>query len=369
MGRLSSVPETLEKRAGITALLTPQSIAGFGDDLLGYAGALYTYAPVSTPSIPAIACPPNLDYLQDGDVVKMHPDGFVQVLYRRSSPHNTLFATERCNSFCLMCSQPPRDVDDSFRVDEILRLLDLVDPETVELGVSGGEPTLLGNGLIEIVDKAKRVLPHTALHILSNARRFSDVNFARQFAMIRHPDLMLGIPLYSDIDRIHDFVVQAAGAYDETLRGLYHLAEGGVRIELRIVLHKQTVDRLPQLADFVARNLPFVEQVALMGLEMTGFTPKNLERLWIDPADYSVVLEEATRRLVLSGIQTRIFNHQLCTIPKSLWPFAVKSISDWKNVFLSECDGCAVRADCGGFFQSASKRHSKHIRPIQMVGQ
>jgi len=37
---------------------------------------------------------------------------------------------------------------------------------------------------------------------------------------------MLGIPLYSDIDDEHDFVVQASGAFEETLHGLYNLAEG-----------------------------------------------------------------------------------------------------------------------------------------------
>lgn len=364
MGRLSSKPVLRESRAGVTALLTPESANVFDSDLDGYEGAFYTFVPASAPPIPSVVGAPNLEYLSDDDVIQMHPDGLVQVLYRRNSLHNTLFATERCNSYCLMCSQPPREVEDGFRVGDMLRLLDLISRETRELGISGGEPTLLGQGLLDVVKKSKRVLPETALHILSNARRFADKEFARDFAEIAHPDLMLGIPLYSDIDRLHDYVVQATGAFDETIRGLYHLAEGAVRIELRVVLHKQTVDRLPRLAEFIGRNLPFVEHVALMGLEMFGFAPKNLDTLWIDPADYAQSLEQATRRLVLSGVNVRIFNHQLCTIPATLWPFAVKSISDWKNVYLPPCDGCAVRADCGGFFQSATKRHSAHIRAV-----
>ena len=68
---------------------------------------------------------------------------------------------------------------------------------------------------------------------------------------------MLGIPLYSDIDWRHDYVVQASGACDETLAGFYNLAENRVRLELRVVLHKQTVERLPHLATFIARNLPY----------------------------------------------------------------------------------------------------------------
>jgi His-Xaa-Ser system radical SAM maturase HxsC len=365
MGKLTTEPVERDDRAGHTAYVTAESVDRFARDFEGYESALFASVPVQLPSIPAVSCPPNLEYLTDGDVVQLHPSGLVQVLYRRSSPHNTLLATERCNSFCLMCSQPPRDVDDSFRVQDTLRLLDLVSRETVELGISGGEPTLLGQGLLQIIEKAKRVLPETALHILTNARRFSDARYARALSEIWHHDLMLGIPLYSDIDHMHDYVVQAAGAYDETIQGLYNLARSGVRIELRVVLHKQTVARLPRLAEFIARNVPFVEHVALMGLEMTGFTPQNLDKLWIDPAEYSAELERATRHLVLAGMQPRIYNHQLCTIPRSMWPYAVKSISDWKNVYLPECAACAVQDDCGGFFQSGTKRHSAHIQPIR----
>jgi hypothetical protein len=37
---------------------------------------------------------------------------------------------------------------------------------------------------------------------------------------------------------------------------------------------------------WIARNLPFVDHVALMGLENTGFAIANEALLWIDPMDY-----------------------------------------------------------------------------------
>ncbi len=263
-----------------------------------------------------------------------------------------------------MCSQPPKEKDDSYRIRQTLRLLELVDPATVELGLSGGEPTLLGNGLLTIIGKAKERLPSTALHILTNGRRFKEAAFADRFAAVEHPDLMLGIPLYSDVYTLHDYVVQARGAFEETMLGFYNLARRDVRLELRVVLHKQTFARLPKLAEFIARNLAFVEHVALMGLEMFGFTPKNLDVLWIDPVEYQSQLEEATLYLAGNGMKVSIYNHQLCTIPRSLWPFARKSISDWKNVYVDDCSQCSVRGYCGGFFQSATKRHSTFIAPL-----
>jgi His-Xaa-Ser system radical SAM maturase HxsC len=364
LGKLTTVPLPADFRANAVAYVADSGPTGFDEDWDGYAAALSRVPIPDSVSLPSISAPPNLEYLGDGDVVHLFPDGTVQVMYRRSSEHNSILLTERCNSFCLMCSQPPRDIDDSHRIATILRLLELIDPAAREIGFTGGEPTLLGTGLLQLVEKARVCLPETALHVLTNGRRFKDATYVRALADIGHPDMMLGIPLYSDVDWRHDYVVQAKGAYDETLAGFYNLARSHIRIELRVVLHRQTFERLPKLALFIARNLPFVEHVALMGLEMFGLTLHNLPDVWIDPVDYAPQLEEATRTLALAGMPVYVFNHQLCTIPRTVWPFAVKSISDWKNVYLPECEGCSVREQCGGFFQSATKRHSAWIRPI-----
>src|SRR6266571_6126595 len=366
IGKLATDPvSSTSARRDHIAYGSASRLAAFGNDLGAYAGVLCTDSVGTAPAYPgpSIYAPPNLEYLGLGDVVVLNPSGAVNVLFRRSSPFNTILTTENCNSFCLMCSQPPKTEDDSYRVGLILRLLALIDPGAVELVISGGEPTLLGDNFVAILEKAAHCLPSTALHVLTNGRRFKDAVFAERLAAIAHHDLMLGIPLYSDLDHQHDYVVQARGAFDETIAGFYNLAMHNVRLELRVVLHKQTYERLPQLAGFIARNLPFVEHVAFMGLEMFGFTPKNLDVLWIDPVDYQAQLEKATLALAMRGMAVSIYNHQLCTLPRSVWPYARKSISDWKNVYLDVCEGCGVREFCGGFFQSATKKHSEHIAP------
>jgi His-Xaa-Ser system radical SAM maturase HxsC len=187
-------------------------------------------------------------------------------------------------------------------------------------------------------------------------------------ADLQHPDLVIGIPLYSDIAAKHDFVVQARGAFDQTIRGIMNLERCGVRVELRVVLHRQTADSLPRLARFIARNLPFVEHVALMGLEMMGYVRMNLDALWIDPVDYQAGLVECVRTLAKQRMNVSIYNHQLCTLDKELWRYSRKSISDWKNEYLEICQNCSVREACGGFFSSAKVKHSAYIRPITDTG-
>ena len=80
---------------------------------------------------------------------------------------------------------------------------------------------------------------------------------------------MAGIPDYGAEPHLHDFVVQAHGAFEETLRGILNLAALNQRVEIRVVIHKQTAPYLVNIAEFIRRNLPFVDQVALMGLDMT----------------------------------------------------------------------------------------------------
>jgi His-Xaa-Ser system radical SAM maturase HxsC len=175
---------------------------------------------------------------------------------------------------------------------------------------------------------------------------------------------MMGIPIYADLAHVHDHVVQADGAFDETIRGILALKSFGVRVEIRVVLQKQTIPRLVPLARFLARNLLFADHIALMGLELTGFARANLDQIWIDPADYQAELAEAVGILGRAGMKTSIYNSQICVLDPSLRPLAKRSISDWKQEYMPECGGCEAKDECGGFFASAHLRYSRAILPI-----
>ena len=103
---------------------------------------------------------PTLDHLTDGDIVSVGNDGNINTLYRINSFHNTLLATERCNSNCLMCSQPPRDKNDipiHYQIHK--KLIPLIPKDCFELGISGGEPTLMGELFFDLLSHIKTELP------------------------------------------------------------------------------------------------------------------------------------------------------------------------------------------------------------------
>ena len=331
----------------------------------GFRACLCSAPHSDSPAPSTLRLPAELEYLDDGDVVRVSPmAGDISVLYRKSSRSNTILLTERCNCNCIMCPQPPRSVDDLGWAESWLQAIPLMDVETGELGISGGEPTLAPGLLLKAMRACKNYLPRTALHVLSNGRMFNYVSLCRDVAGLRHPDLMIGIPLYCDLAHMHDFIVQTQGAFDQTIRGLMNLARYAVPLELRIVVIRQNVNRLAAWARFVARNLPFVCHVALMGLEPMGYADVNFGALWPSPDSCRHQLREAVEVLSVAGMNVSIYNYPLCLLDRNLWPFARKSISDWKTEYLPVCDECEARAGCGGLFASAVKVCAEEIRPV-----
>jgi His-Xaa-Ser system radical SAM maturase HxsC len=241
-----------------------------------------------------------------------------------------------------------------------------MEPLPSTLGITGGEPTLLGSDLFRIFRSIQERMPETDVHMLTNGRRFAWADFTAAFMEARPRRLTLGIPVYSDNAPEHDYVVQARAAFDQTIQGLHQLARHDQFVEIRVVMHALTIPRLKHLAEYIYRNLSFAGHVALMGLEITGFTRPNLKELWIDPYDYRNELEAAVEYLAIRGMSVSVYNHPLCLLPRQFWGFARRSISDWKNTYLPQCASCGVREQCGGFFQSAIIKHSAHIQPLNL---
>jgi len=305
----------------------------------------------------------DLICIADGDILLFRPNGTIRKMYNSKSEDNVLFVTEQCNNYCLMCSQPPRkknDIDYFFNLNS--KLIDLLPNNLNRLGISGGEPTLLKGKLLILLEKIGKKLPKTAIHLLSNGKYFDDINFVKLISDIDLKDFVIGIPLHSDFYKDHDLIAQSEDSYNRTLKGLYNLARFNLNIELRIVINKINYSRLYQISNYIFHNLPFVCHVAFMGMEYTGLVPKNNKEIWIDQTEYNIQLKSAVLNLASWGMNVSVFNLPLCLIDKALYPYARKSISDWKVEYFEQCNECIIKNDCGGDFGTSIK-HSENIIP------
>ncbi|WP_304183805.1 His-Xaa-Ser system radical SAM maturase HxsC [Phocaeicola plebeius] len=332
--------------------------------IFGYAATITTNENIVSNGKPY--CVVNsIEGFNEGDAVVINKRGEIVFVYEIKSNHNAIMATERCNHRCIMCPQPPI-LQEKDKTPFNLKLISLFDKSTQEISITGGEPTLIGDNLFVLINHIKKELPKTAISILSNGVKFADKEYAMKLAKCKHHDLQIDIPLFSDIAEEHNRIVGAKTFY-KTVQGLYNLALFHQRIGLRIVIHKQTYRRLPQLADYIYHNFPFVAQVAFMQMETTGLAKENLDKLWIDPYDYNMELREAVLLLADRGIKPYIYNAQLCVLPDDIRYYAQQSISDWKDIYISECDGCMLRGQCAGFFESNRNIHSAHIKKVENI--
>lgn len=109
------------------------------------------------------------------------------------------------------------------------------------------------------------------------------------------------------------------------------------------------------MADFIQKNLPFVAWTAFMAMEHIGHAVSNERNIWIEPIDYADKLTEAVLTLAQWRKEVAVYNVPLCLIPESIHPYAPKSISDWKNKYLPECDHCSLKSNCCGLFATSQK--------------
>ncbi len=316
---------------------------------------------------------PNVDWIEsevveEGDVVV--PSGKrdeAVVLYRPSDRHHGIQITNRCNSYCLMCSQPPAKQNDDWMVQEAIDVVRHITDSPSVIGLSGGEPTLLGAGLRGVLDSVGDYHPGTRVEILTNGRLLADAALIRTLVGDLLTPISWLVPLYGHADLLHDFVVQAPGAYEQTIEGLLNLQAHRQSIQLRIVLIQPTLEILPELCTFIGRNLPFVKEVALMACEPIGFALANRDLCEVDLVDWGETLRSSARQLMRHEIPFLFMNAPLCTLPADLHRYAHRSISDWKNVYAPECQACQVQSDCSGFFAWHERgwKPSKTIKIIE----
>ena len=99
-----------------------------------------------------------------------------------NSNDNVLFVTSQCSNRCIMCCQPPSNVKDLDRnYDKNIKLIDSAPKDLPSLGITGGEPTLLGDRLFTLISHLRQILPETEVHLLTNGRAFSNMSYARKF--------------------------------------------------------------------------------------------------------------------------------------------------------------------------------------------
>jgi His-Xaa-Ser system radical SAM maturase HxsC len=196
---------------------------------------------------------------------------------------------------------------------------------------------------------------------LTNGKTFSNLDFLNTFHRLQLHSV-LAISFCADVDILHDKIVRSIGSFNKTEEAIYNLAKANEAIELRVVISKLNYQRLPEIAEYIYRNFPFVYHIAFMGLEYTGNADKNYTQIAINPLEYKRELYNAIKILDRFGMNVSIYNIPLCLLDERLYKYAEKSISLWKNKYHQQCDACSLRNRCCGVFTTSNNHPYLNIK-------
>ncbi len=175
-----------------------------------------------------------------------------------------LALTYGCDNACAHCYNERPRAGETLSTEEFKRVI----AKVWGLGIphvvfTGGEPTQHPD-LLELVEYAEELGVITGL--LTNGRKLKDPEYMNALAAAGLDHVQ--ITIHSSVPKVHDKMVGAEGAFDETVAGIRNAVASPVYLLTNTTLTTENVDDVEELVAFLASL--GVEQVAANGIINSG---------------------------------------------------------------------------------------------------
>lgn len=308
----------------------------------------------------------RLSSLEVFDVVEIDDSAVLRSLYLNASNSNALFVGSPCNCNCLMCpySESARRGHEMLPLEHLKKIVDYIPSDAPFITVTGGEPTLLGMGFLNLARYLNLHLPETFIQYLTNGRAFANAEFSSLFRALLRPNNRVAIPIHGPNSELHDQITQSPNSFEQAVRGIRSLESSPAELEIRIVVSKLNYATMLDIAKFIVGSFKRITCVNFIGLEMLGNAVKNASSIWIDYKNAFPHIKAAIDFLIMNKVDVGLYNFPLCTVDRKYWGICAKSISDYKVAFSEQCSDCSVKEMCGGFFNSTGRYGKLSIEPV-----
>lgn len=307
-------------------------------------------------------------FFSDLDVAEYIPSKGLYKRFNSLSNDNVLITSEKCNSCCIMCPY-----SDNFRIhskvistNRILNLINYISVYPSHLTITGGEPTLIGEGMFDIMTLLKQKFPETSYLFLTNGRIFGCKEYFNKFIEQIPDDICFAVPIYGDSPETHDAITRVSGSFIEAVQGIQNFMKNNIKVEIRIVISKLNYMNVSNIAKFISKYLPSAYVVNFVGLEMCGNAARNQDEVWIDYPTAFEAMKEAIDILCSECIDVGIYNFPICSVANPYRHLCMKSISDYKIVYDEKCSLCSVKEICGGIFKSSYILKRPEVNPVSV---
>jgi MoaA/NifB/PqqE/SkfB family radical SAM enzyme len=286
---------------------------------------------------------------------------------KQLSMHVTDLCNEKCG-FCVVGS--PLAKTDAVKYEDLIRFLAVnAGDEWESLNLHGGEPTILPK-LLDLLDTAQ-LLGYPEVQIQTNGRRLRDMKFVEQLAS-RGVGLFV-ISLHGADSHTQDCQTQTPGGFNETIEGIRNAKRAGITVRVNTVLTRMNMGQLGNICRLCVDlgvdhiNISNLHPVGSGYFALDMQAPTTLEtRIHLLP-----VLDELTAH----GHKVTLEGYPLCVIS----PYERLAIEDGTRFirmmyhgeaydnydqFMDDqtreygepCQGCPLRADCGGVYLEYAER-------------
>lgn len=286
------------------------------------------------------------------DVYEIWPNGTLRKIYDETSIDNYFYVTGKCNSNCIMCPSADysRKNASEANINSLIEIAKHIPTYTNHLTITGGEPFMAGKEIFEFFSFLRDKFETTEFLILTNGRIFAVEEYARLLWESIPQKCIVAIPIHGSCEYIHDAITRTEGSFKQTIVGIKRLLALKIRVELRLVVNNLNIDDFSTLAELIIKELPTVQYISIMAMEMTGNAFLNREQVWIPYRKAFLAIEEAIKKLIENEIDVKLYNFPLCTVKKEYWTLCEKSISPDKVRYSEVCDNCLYKKACGGVF-------------------
>ncbi len=309
----------------------------------------------------------DLDGYTGGDIAYIGNNSHFGRVYDSVSREIDIFMTNQCNSNCVMCPLPEivRKKKNEKQIEWIKKYIDILPEDVNYVNVTGGEPTFAKDDLLDIMERLKKKFLYSDFQLLTNGRSLADHGFLNRVIDASPSGIRFAVPIHASNPSIHDAITRSEGSFKQTDKGIRNLLKERQKVEIRVVISRKNLDVLNDTAEYISRNYPGLFCVNYIGMEMMGNAALNRESLWVDYSEAFNSAKYGIDYLVRNGIDVQLYNFPLCDINRGYWHIAAKSITDYKVRYMDECEQCAVKEICGGFFQSTKQIMKPKVHPIK----
>lgn len=284
-----------------------------------------------------------------------------------------------CNNNCLLCAvDAEKKKNLSIGKKEIFGLLErLKGPQTVDIEISGGEPTCRQE-LIIFLEELKK-LRNVRCILLTNGRNFANISLAEKISELNLFSTL--IPVHGDVPEVHDRITQAPGSFAETIQGIRNLYDCNMRVGLKTIVNGLNYKRLPLLVEMIAKTFPECPNFSINGLDVQGKALENIDTIGVRITDAAPYIEKAMDNAEKYGLNLKAYSIPPCLLGAKYRKYLGKKhrskvtaktpTTDMEDVELTygtveKCTGCSLFEKCTGTWHTYFDHYGTgELKPVR----